>query len=360
MAWSFLLAGILVTTLGALRILPWGFLTEYGIRIGSAVEVILLSFALADRINIMKAEREQALTLQLSESQKYAALSRTFEKFVPHEFIECLDKKSIVDIRLGDNIQREMTILFSDIRSFTTLSEKMTPEENFKFINSYLKRMEPSVRKHNGFIDKYIGDSIMALFDREADDAVQAAIAMLNTIPEYNRHRNNSGYPPIQIGIGINTGILMLGTVGGENRMESTVISDAVNLAARIEDMTKLYGAPLLISDHTLNKLKDPSKYLIRTIDRVTAKGKSESVTIFEVFDGEPLHIRDMKLKTKLRFEEAVSQYGRMEFLQVKQIMGEILKEAPEDKAVQTYLERCEKHLQFGVDQNLISVTRWN
>ena len=345
LAFSFLLAGILIQLLGAFGLLPLNFLTEYGIRIGSTLQVILLSFALVDRIHRIKAQRERALKLQLAQSQKLADLGNTFKKFVPHEFIECLSKNSIVDVKLGDNSQREMSILFSDIRSFTVLSERMTPEENFRFINSYLRRMEPSIRKHDGFIDKYIGDSIMALFDKQADDAVHAAIDMLHTIPEYNHHRSKMGYAPIRIGIGINTGKLMIGTIGGEKRMESTVISDAVNFASRIENMTKYYGASLLISEHTYWKLKDPSRYQLRILGLSAIKGKTEPVTVFEVLDGEPEEIREEKLMTQNKFEEAIALFELGEYDQTQKIMKEILRKSPGDKAAQTYIERCNQRM---------------
>ncbi len=169
-------------------------------------------------------------------------------------------------------------MLFSDIRDFTTLSESMTQEDNFKFINSYLSRMEPLIVENRGFIDKYIGDAIMALFSGGADDAVKAGIAMLHLLAEYNRHRLKSGYIPIMIGIGINTGSLMLGTVGGHNRMDSTVISDAVNLASRIEGLTKNYGVSLLITHETFLRLTNPADYAFRLIGRVKVKGKSDMV----------------------------------------------------------------------------------
>ena len=164
-----------------------------------------------------------------------------FERFVPQEFLRILNKESITDVQLGDQIQEEMTVLFSDIRDFTLLSEKMTPEENFKFTNSYLSRMEPSIRAYHGFVDKFIGDAIMALFPTNAQDAVQAAVDMLQALFEYNQDRSKVHYDPIRVGIGINTGALMLGTVGGQSRMDGTVISDAVNLASRIESMTGVY-----------------------------------------------------------------------------------------------------------------------
>jgi class 3 adenylate cyclase len=238
-----------------------------------------------------------------------------------------------------------MSVLFSDIRSFTTISETMTPEENFKFINSYLSRMEPAIMANNGFIDKYIGDSIMALFSGSADDAIQAAIMMLNTLVEYNQHRANVNYPPIKIGIGINTGSLMLGTVGGINRMDGTVISDAVNLASRIESLTKEYGVSLLISHQTFARLQNPSDYNMRLIERLKVKGKSKAVAVFEVFDGDPPELRQAKLVTAGIFEEGVLSYYGSYFDKAAHRFEECLRQNPEDKVAQIYLDRCQTQI---------------
>jgi class 3 adenylate cyclase/HAMP domain-containing protein len=206
----------------------------------------------------------------------------SIERFVPHAFLDMIGKPSIVEVDLGDNVRREMTILFSDIRNFTTLSEAMTPDENFDFINRYLENMGPVIRDNNGFIDKYIGDAIMALF-ADPDDAVRAGLAMVETLRRYNDGRRAQGLPPIAIGIGLNTGSLMLGTIGEEHRMDGTVISDAVNLAARVESLTKTYRVGILISQFTHERLADATVYDIRAVDVVTVKGKTHPVALFEV-----------------------------------------------------------------------------
>lgn len=210
-------------------------------------------------------------------------LTQAYQRFVPAEFLANLKQDDIVDVRLGDHTEQTMSVLFADIRSFTGMSENMTPQETFTFLNAYLGRMEPAINEHNGFIDKYVGDEIMALFGDTANDAVNAALSMLSRLKEYNTHRRNNGYPPVQIGIGINTGELMLGTIGARNRMEGTVISDAVNLASRIERLTKTYNTTLLISEHTLRALNEPEQYSIRLIDQVQVDGKSEWVNLYEV-----------------------------------------------------------------------------
>lgn len=268
-------------------------------------------------------------------------LNLAYSRFIPREFLQFLDKKSILDVQLGDQVQKEMSVLFSDIRDFTTLSESMTPQDNFKFINAYLSRMEPAISENNGFIDKYIGDAIMALFAGGADDAVRAGISMLQRLVGYNQHRANYGYIQIQNGIGINTGLLMLGTVGGKNRMDSTVISDAVNLASRLEELTKDYGVSLLISHQTYSRLKKPRDYAIRIIDKVQVKGKSEKVTVYEVFDADPAEIRDGKLASKQEFEEGISLYQQNSIREAALLFNNCLRTTPKDRVAQIYLRRC-------------------
>ncbi|RHX88678.1 adenylate/guanylate cyclase domain-containing protein [Leptospira stimsonii] len=215
-----------------------------------------------------------------------ADLTRTnqsYSRFVPLEFLKFLGKKNITEIELGDQTQKEMTILFSDIRSFTQLSEKMTPKDNFDFLNSYMGRMGPIIRKHGGFVDKYLGDGIMALFPDSPDDAVEAAKEMKSTLEEHNQSRLERNYDPIRIGIGIHTGVLMLGTIGEEARMDGTVISDAVNLASRIEGLTKEYGADILLSDESYQKIRNRRKYTFQELGKVSVKGKENLIGVYEV-----------------------------------------------------------------------------
>jgi predicted ATPase/class 3 adenylate cyclase/GAF domain-containing protein/tRNA A-37 threonylcarbamoyl transferase component Bud32 len=287
-------------------------------------------------------ERKRAEAERLNFTEELFQLNQAFSHFVPRQFLHLLEKESIVDVKLGDQVQKEMSVLFSDIRDFTTLSESMAPEDNFKFINAYLSRMEPMIIAHQGFIDKFIGDAIMALFSGSADDAVQAGIAMLHQLTEYNQHRANSGYVPIQIGIGINTGSLMLGTVGGQNRMDTTVISDTVNLASRVEGLTKNYRVSLLISHHTFSQLEDVNQYAFRLIDRVQVKGKSAAVSVYEIFDADPPQIKERKLITKTAFEEALLLYNLRSVSEAAKLFEEVLNLNPDDTVAQIYLYRCQ------------------
>lgn len=307
-----------------------------------------------ERVELLKVLSGQAaisiqnskLYTEVRESEKrLAQLNKAYERFVPSQFLKFLDKSSIIDVELGDQVQLEMSVLFSDIRDFTTLSESMTPEDNFRFINSYLSRMEPVINQNNGFIDKYIGDAIMALFSGDANNAVNAGIAMLNRLLEYNQNRAHSSYAPIKIGIGINTGSLMLGTVGGPNRMDGTVISDAVNLASRVESLTKNYGVSLLITQETYSRLKYPSNYAIRSLDTVKVKGKSEAVTVYEVFDADPPAIKEGKLATLKLFAEALAIYSEGKFTKAARLFADCWHENQGDRASKIYWERCQSAL---------------
>jgi hemerythrin-like metal-binding protein len=311
-----------------------------------------------DRISIKKPdmpENAEVTQLRAHLAEETEAHRRTRElllntetaygRFVPRQFLNLLNIGSIVDVKLGDQAELKMTILFSDIRNFTSLSESITPRENFDFINSYLSVMEPEIARHHGLIDKYVGDGIMGLFPRDPDDAVRGAIAMLDTLVGYNEGRKRAGYVPLQIGIGLNAGMVMIGTVGGRMRMDSTVIGDAVNLASRMEEMTKTYLTPLLLSGHTLYSLSDVSKFRIRFIDRVHAKGRHAPVSVYEVFDNDNLPLQHRKLATQDKFERALAYYHMRESQRSIPLLEECLDIVPEDYVAQIYLERCKEHL---------------
>lgn len=280
------------------------------------------------------------------------SLNKAYVKFVPSEFLKFLGRNSIIDVMLGDQVQKEMSVLFSDIRSFTSLSETMNPEENFNFINSYLRRVGPIIRNNTGFIDKYIGDAIMALFPNEPETSIQAAIEMRKKLEQYNAERIVKGYVAIDIGVGIHTGPLMLGIVGEEERLNCTVISDNVNLASRLEGLTKMYGAGIIVSETTLYHIKDYAKrYKIRFLDKVIVKGKSQPVSIFEIMDGDSAHTLELKQKTMSYFEDAISSYQSKKLEQAMALFKKILEINDHDKAAALYIKRCEHYLKFGIPE---------
>ncbi|OKH19529.1 adenylate/guanylate cyclase domain-containing protein [[Limnothrix rosea] IAM M-220] len=302
-------------------------------------------------------ERRQAEQEKQQYTHQLYQLNQANERFVPRQFLQLLDKHSIVDVGLGDNVQKEMTVLFADIRGFTGLSEKMSPEDNFKFINAFLSRMNPAISKHAGFIDKYIGDAIMALFSHpdHADDSLRAAIAMLRTLEEYNKTRQRPDRRPIRIGLGLNSGLMRCGTVGGDQHMESTVISDAVNLASRLERLTKIYRTPLLISHNTFLRLQNHDSYYIRLIDNVTVTGKSVAVSVYEVFDAEPADIANTKKANRVTFEQAFVLYRLKQFMKAKKLFQQCLNSCPQDYVSQLYVERCQQNMMNKLTKKNIS-----
>ena len=271
--------------------------------------------------------------------KKQVQLTKAYQRFVPEQLLESLDKKSILDVQLGNQVQKEMTILFSDIRSFTNISEQLEPAENFKFVNDYLSTVVPSIRKYDGYVDKYIGDAIMALFTKKSSDAVNSAIDMLSKLEILNKKRVKDNLPNISIGIGINTGSVMLGTLGVPDRMEGSVISDTVNLSARLEELTKYYKIPLIISSETEKML--PMAITRREIDEIEVKGKTNRVRIFEVFQWESKKIRDKKIALTPIFNKALEQYRKNDLKNCREQLKKYEKHLPNDPILDLYLDRC-------------------
>jgi adenylate cyclase len=234
--------------------------------------------ALATSFNTMSA------TLEASFSRLQKTLE-SFERFVPNKFLLTIAPDGMENIQVGVASKRNLTILFSDIRSYTSLSESMTPLETFSFLNQYLAFMGQAIENSGGFIDKYIGDAIMALFDDDtADCALDAALSMCQMLDNFNQERDRQGLPPIEIGIGIHRGEVIMGTVGFSSRIDSTVIGDAVNVASRVEGLTKNYGCPILVTSDTIEALRHPEHFNLDEVDRsVKVKGKEEAIGIYEL-----------------------------------------------------------------------------
>ncbi|MBP9886986.1 MAG: guanylate cyclase [Leptospiraceae bacterium] len=349
LAWSFLIFGILVIATRQTGFIQESFITKYSMQIGAVLEMILLSIGLGDKINILKEEKLQTQKDAIEEQKK---LITSYARFVPEQLLTFLGKDIITKVGLGDSVQKDMTILFSDIRAFTSISETLSPSENFGFINSYLETMGPVIRKHNGFIDKYIGDAIMALFPQKTSDAIDASIEMLEELYKLNVKRKSKGFAPISIGIGIHTGSQMLGIIGEKERMEGTVISDVVNTASRLEGLTKAYSTALLVSEDVLEGVEDKSKYEYRFLDTVKVKGKNKAVRIFEILNGVSPRIRELKIQTKPDFEAGIELYYSKKFKDSLKKMKSVLKKDSKDKAAELYVERCNFYSKNGIDPN--------
>lgn len=295
--------------------------------------------------------------------EKIERKNEAFKRFVPTEFIRHLGKSEVEDIHLGDASHESMSVLFSDIRSFTTLAESMSPEETFLFLNDYLRLVGPNITQNRGFIDKYIGDAIMALFPgnhltSSADDAVLAAVGMMQKLQEFNASPNRIIEQPISIGIGIHTGALTLGTIGFESRMESTVIGDTVNLASRVESLTKLYGITVGITSKTLQQLSNPGQFLVREVDTVQVKGKEEAITVYEVFNADIDTVQHLKLQNLAQYHEALSLYKAARWDEAARLFSQLHNQSSSDKLLYTYLQRCYAFKMSPPEEDWHGVTR--
>jgi len=282
------------------------------------------------------------------------SLNSSYERFVPVEFLGYLSKDNILQVQLGDQTQKDMVIMFSDIRSFTTLSESMTPKQTFDFLNSYLQRVGPIIRRNSGFVDKYLGDGIMALFPKSPDDAVNAAIEMRQELIAYNQMRREQGQIEINTGVGLHMGTLMLGTIGEDKRMQGTVISDSVNLASRLESLTKVYGVSTLISKELFSRLESPEKYHYRFLGNTNVKGKTESIAIFEIYDGDAPDVIAKKNAIKPDFEKAICYFATEDYAVAQGLFASVLEQYPDDKISAFYLQKCREALTG--DNHLVTV----
>jgi CheY-like chemotaxis protein len=331
---------------------------EVRVRVNTHLTVNRLKQSLAEKNKELQAYNERLEDRVKERTAELASLNRIYERFVPGEFIQLLDKKSILEINLGDQVSHKMTVMFADIRGWTTLLEKMTPQQAFHFINAYLRRVSPVIKECNGFIDQYYGDGVMALFPGSPDDAVKAAVSMQTAVAEYNKERARDGYDPIGIGVGLHLADLMLGIIGSEDRMQGAVVADAVNLAARIEGLNKMYGSYVSLSDETFFVLKEPNKYRHRFIDKVRVKGREDVVTVYEVFEGDPEVIAGLKEQTKTSFENGIQLYYGKQFSEASVHFNQVLEKNATDLAARIYLKRCANYMVNGVPPDWTGVER--
>ncbi len=297
--------------------------------------------AMIGRIRQREATVRISTTKKKDESVLLQIHNDASRRFVPREFLDLLGRESLTDVQLGDHVSGTMTVLFSDIRDFTKLSEALTPTENFQFLNSYLKNVTPIIRTYHGFIDKYIGDAIMALFPDKAVDALEAAVALLRQVGNYNAGRKSAGYVPIRIGIGLHRGELILGTIGEEHRMETTVIADAVNVASRMEGLTKIFGVDLLVSGGVVDALPKGHGIPLRHLGAVKAKGKTQSVEIYECYSNDAPQLREHKEATKALFSQAMSEFRKGMFLTAGKMFARVAELSKLDAPAAYFRDAC-------------------
>jgi adenylate cyclase len=281
----------------------------------------------------------------ISERRKKRYLSRTFAKYVPRELVAQFEATEAEVSLEGES--REMTILFSDIRNFTSISEHLPPTELTQLMNHYLTPVTQAIQRYRGNVDKYIGDAVMAFWgaplqnEQHAQDAVGAALAMQAALVMLRAEFRERGWPELKMGIGINTAVVNIGNMGSEFRTAYTVLGDGVNLASRLEGLSKYYDAPIVVSEHTVAKI---TGYTLRELDRVRVKGKSEPITIYEVMAVEGW-LSTERTQQLADYEEALSLYRERDWPAAESAFSGLCETYPDAGLYRLYQTRCKEHL---------------
>lgn len=286
----------------------------------------------------------------LVEERRGKFLKKAFTSYVSPELVGEIIKNPGI-LKLGGE-KREVSILFSDIRGFTTLSEKLSPEALVGLLNEYLGPMTDIVLTHKGTLDKYIGDAIMALFnapltiEKHSLRACEAAVQMINKLKDINAGFKSKGFPEIKIGIGINTAEAIVGNMGTHTRFDYTAVGDSVNLASRLEGLNKIYGTEIIISESTLNHLEsalgrgNEGTFGVRELDSIKVKGKDKPVVIYELSSGLNEELRE-------RFSEGLRLYREGNFAEAGKVFSSLAIEYG-DKPSAVFLERCDEFVAKG------------
>lgn len=276
-------------------------------------------------------------------------MNASLRRFIPQEFFMLLQRTEVDDIRLGDQVEKKMSVMFADIRSFTSISEDLGAAKTFSFLNDYYGRVGEVIRAHGGFIDKYLGDGFIALFPTSPDAALKTAIGIQRVITLFNESRRLESLQPIDVGIGLNFGSLVLGTVGEEHRMDTTVIADSVNLSSRLESLTKQYGKGVIVPFSFLDLLENPYAYHWRYLGLIRVHGRKQPVEIVHIYDG--LSKEDFTLfdSTKDRFEEALHEYRNGDYEKAMQSFRTLAIDSPNDPAVFTFITQIHRLMVSGL-----------
>jgi len=331
---AFLLMGLIIAA-ADLELLE--VVTDFALEIGTAVTAIVLSMALRDRVYTLEYEKDHLEKERLSGRVRFLESSY---RFVPKQFLQSLGRGNVERIEPGESREKKMTVLYCDIRKFTGLSGTMTAEENVLFLNSYLQRMTPIITNNGGFVDRFLSDAILALFN-DSDSALNSAIAMQAHLREYNKHRNHQLYPPIEIGIGLTAGTIVLGTLGSETSLGTTIIGESVSIASPVEALNKLYKTGVILSEVAVESLKEPEKFSLRLIDNIIVRGKNEPMKIYECFDIDPDEFKQKKLNAKDDFAAALDAYNNGNFPQAQDSFEAIIADNADDLVGQMYVKRC-------------------
>ncbi|GGA19690.1 response regulator [Okeania sp. KiyG1] len=333
--------------------------------------------------NTQQTNRQSNLQLLASE-KIYQHISEKFKLFVPEQFLSRIAPQGLDSIQLGDATEEELTVLFCDIRGFTAIAESQNARDTFKWLNSFFQQMSACVSTHQGFIDKFLGDAIMAVFDKHkchSFNALKAAVMMQENLKEFNANYEKYNLKePVKIGIGIHTGMGVIGTLGSEKRMDSTVIGDVVNTASRLENLTKTYGCSIIVSEPVISEIEIcknncqtgeyiedkcsrinkeeysdtklqnnnnlySEKIYYRWIDRVTLRGKQKAINIYELLGSENNIIEAEKISNLSIFKKGVKGWQAGKFAAALEYFQQVTRQNYTDSIASLYVERCREKL---------------
>ncbi|HEY9597593.1 MAG TPA: response regulator [Cyanophyceae cyanobacterium] len=332
-------------------------------------KLLLAKIASILRLSQMRSRRSRQQVTAAWQVNEYIA--EKFRLFVPEQYLHRIAPRGVESIQLGNAREEEITVLFCDIRGFTSLAEFQSARETFSWLNAFFTQMSNAIANHHGFIDKFLGDALLAIFDRpgnHAQDSLHASVAMLQNLNEFNQNLHQYNLEqPVQVGIGIHTGLGLIGTVGSDERMDSTVIGDVVNTAARVEELTKLYGCSILASDATIsyvnsslknfNVAADSNKkipfmsYPHRWVDRITPRGKRQALELYEIL-GTPTQSFDIrKQQTLFLYNAGLQAWHQEDFVHALGYFQQVVAQNPGDAIAKLYIERCQTRLGFMPQQ---------
>lgn len=284
------------------------------------------------------------------------ALSEKFRLFVPEQFLQRIAPQGVESIQLGNAREETLTILFCDIRNFTAIAESQPAEVTFQWLNAFFTAMNQAISANYGFIDKYLGDAIMAVFDRpqsHTQDALRAAIRMRENLADFNAERDRGSLSQVvKIGVGIHTGQGIIGTLGSDRRMDPTVIGDVVNTASRLEDLTKKYGCPVIASGAAIATLKHPEHFHLRWIDRMAPRGKQAAVELHELLGSQETCLDRAKLDSLALFQAGIEAWQQDRASDALDCFQKVVQQDPQDTVAALYVQRCWEKLGFVSPDN--------
>jgi len=263
------------------------------------------------------------------------------QKFIPKQFFKFLGKSSIEELELGNQVKKTATTLFCDLKSATNISRTLSLEENFNYINSYLKVVAPLVKRFDGFIDKYLGDGILAVFSKP-QDAIECAHSIFRAIDVKNKSQKE--LPDIDARISINTGEVIFGIVGDEERKSPTIISDAVNLASKMEEINLYMGTKLLVSKRALNDLPQNFNFDYRYTGTLSVEAGLQ-IPLFESLHYYPKNKKEKLKKLKNKFEAGVRAYNEKDYQKAKENFEFVLHYVPDDKPAFVYFNKASEKM---------------